>query len=1141
MPRKFDFISPGIQLTEVDQSILPAEVDADGPIVIGRFRKGPGMKPVKVKSLDDFVQVFGAPVPGGSSLQGDVWRDGANLSAPTYAAYAAQAWLASETSPVTVVRLMGDQSSNVNAAGGYAGWQLTNSQPSENRANNSTAYGLFVIDASKAHKGAKIVLATDSGFAAGSLELDNSKPTKIQFVQRAALGLTSTAAAAVSDGLKFEIDFDDDIVDVAANTVKRTLDGTGGVAKITCGINGMSSATDIMAVVAKAILSAINNGDIENIAVDDNADGTIDITNLSDSNYLLLGETCNEKDQFKITAAGTDGVEDDTDGVTTSQSIRLIASAGWAGANKASQALGEGGLAAVIYADSGYLALKGNKPGSTGGTHVSASTLIESSATNEFTLLAYNGSGVKKDELTFNFDKNSGKYIRNKLNTTPYKTNSSVMKDSSDVKTYWLGETFDRFLADKVTSTGAASQLAVLVPLHKADVATADGNWGYNRMAATEAKSGYFIDYHKGAAGDYDAKSAEKLFRVCCLHAGEQIQKEVLITIEDLKTPSNPTIYNFGTFTLKVITLSGEVLESYANLSFDVNSPNFISRRIGDMYMEWSDSDAKYKVYGEHANQSDYIRVELYDKSKEMKGKLPVGFFGPGRPKGFGVLAGDSSFKSVTPTGLGADFAGAFATGSMAVPLGASGSVPLDLNTADSLIDAVKFQFPSIPLRTSGSQGFSANPYKVHFGVRPKLSADSTINDSGYCDYIRPINSKYAAQQFNPSGDFEYSFIFSLDDIRIDAGAVTYESGSHKSGLSFTAVSGTIQPLFDLGVKQFAAPLFGGFDGFDVKQKEPLANEDLASTLNTRGDYKHYTLYKALDTVADSELVPANLLLMPGYKKSLVTNKMINLAESRKDMLAIIDLEGDYISAYESTSTEQTRLGTVDSAVSNLKNLSIDSSYAATYYPAVQIQDNINSGERVWVPSSVAGFGALAQSERDSELWFAPAGFNRGGLGNLGGPSGPPVIQARQRLDSSDRDKLYEVGINPIATFPNEGVVIFGQKTLQQTPSALDRINVRRLMIFIKAEIGKVARNLLFEPGVQATFNRFKSQAEPILASIQNRFGLTDYRIVLDETTTTPDLIDRNIMYAKVFLKPARAIEFIAIDFVITKSGAEFV
>ena len=136
MPKNFDFLSPGVLLTEVDQSILPAQVDADGPIIIGRFRKGPGMQPVKVRSLDDFVQVFGAPVPGGSSLQGDVWRDGANLSAPTYGAYAAQAWLASETSPVTIVRLMGDQTSKTKTAGGFAGWQLTNSQPKENAADN---------------------------------------------------------------------------------------------------------------------------------------------------------------------------------------------------------------------------------------------------------------------------------------------------------------------------------------------------------------------------------------------------------------------------------------------------------------------------------------------------------------------------------------------------------------------------------------------------------------------------------------------------------------------------------------------------------------------------------------------------------------------------------------------------------------------------------------------------------------------------------------------------------------------------------------------------------------------------------------------------------------------------------------------
>ena len=182
----------------------------------------------------------------------------------------------------------------------------------------------------------------------------------------------------------------------------------------------------------------------------------------------------------------------------------------------------------------------------------------------------------------------------------------------------------------------------------------------------------------------------------------------------------------------------------------------------------------------------------------------------------------------------------------------------------------------------------------------------------------------------------------------------------------------------------------------------------------------------------------------------------------------------------------------------------------------------------------------MAQSEARSEIWFAPAGFNRGGLGNLGGRSGPRVIQARQRLDSSERDRLYEVNINPIATFPNEGVVIFGQKTLQQLPSALDRINVRRLMIFLKAEISKVARNVLFDANVRSTWARFTAQAEPILSDVKAKFGLTDYRLILDSTTTTADLIDRNILYAKVFLKPARAIEYIAIDFVITRTGADF-
>jgi phage tail sheath protein FI len=182
--------------------------------------------------------------------------------------------------------------------------------------------------------------------------------------------------------------------------------------------------------------------------------------------------------------------------------------------------------------------------------------------------------------------------------------------------------------------------------------------------------------------------------------------------------------------------------------------------------------------------------------------------------------------------------------------------------------------------------------------------------------------------------------------------------------------------------------------------------------------------------------------------------------------------------------------------------------------------------------------GTFASTQARSELWFAPAGFTRGGLTE--GSAGLPVLGVSQRLSSKDRDDLYENNINPIAQFPAEGIVIFGQKTLQVTPSALDRINVRRLMVFLKKQISIIASRLIFDQNVQATWNRFRGQVEPFLEGVKARLGLVDFRVILDDTTTTPELIDRNIMYAKIFLKPARSIEFIAIDFVITNSGASF-
>ena len=180
----------------------------------------------------------------------------------------------------------------------------------------------------------------------------------------------------------------------------------------------------------------------------------------------------------------------------------------------------------------------------------------------------------------------------------------------------------------------------------------------------------------------------------------------------------------------------------------------------------------------------------------------------------------------------------------------------------------------------------------------------------------------------------------------------------------------------------------------------------------------------------------------------------------------------------------------------------------------------------------------MSKTDADRGPWFAPAGFNRGGL--TSNNIGIPVLSTTEKLTSKDRDLLYNVGINPIASFPSEGIVVFGQKTLQASKSALDRINVRRMLIYVKSGISQIASGFLFEPNVQDTWNKFIAQAVPFLTDVQQQFGIDEYKLVLDNTTTTPDLIDQNILYAKLFIKPTKAIEFIAVDFFITNSGASF-
>ena len=260
------------------------------------------------------------------------------------------------------------------------------------------------------------------------------------------------------------------------------------------------------------------------------------------------------------------------------------------------------------------------------------------------------------------------------------------------------------------------------------------------------------------------------------------------------------------------------------------------------------------------------------------------------------------------------------------------------------------------------------------------------------------------------------------------------------------------------------------------------------------------------------------MLAIPGVnyeQHSYIAQYAIDMCEERQDCFYIMDL-----AAYTAN---------ISSAITTASTT--DSNYAAGWYPWVKVR-NTNTNRFIWAPPSVVLPEVFAYNDNIAAEWFAPAGLNRGGI--------PGAIQAKTRLTRSNRDELYENKVNPIATFPGQGIVAWGQKTLQKKASALDRINVRRLLIAMKKFVASSSRYLVFEQNTEATRNRFLNIVNPYLASVQERQGLYAFRVVMDDTNNTPDVIDRNQLVGQIYLQPARAAEFIVIDFNIMPTGATF-
>jgi len=850
----------------------------------------------------------------------------------------------------------------------------------------------------------------------------------------------------------------------------------------------------------------------------------------------------------------------------------------------------KGALAAVWYLSEGELALKGYAAGSTldNVTVSGSNVLVESDANYAgFTALVMSGSTVNH-QTQFNFDRSSANYIRNVFNTNPMLLNSEITAEP--LQKYFLGESYDRHLVEQCgqeaaaydgtagsadISDGASGEYYGFVAPLKLGSATP----GVMTMGAKEAKSGWVFgqdlttDY-----GSYSAANMQKLFRFVTLSPGDWEQKNLKIAIQNIKVSSND-YDKYGSFDVVIrkaddLDASIQIVERFSGCNLNPYSTKFVGRVIGDQRLVWSDTEKRHRQYGEHPNMSKFIRCELngdIENGTADQLLLPFGFYGPPRVIGFTMSSGSTPstvgsdggismvanlasatgeynnvFGRDTDTLSGSTALNSMAAGEILVHIsGASdfgGAGDASCGTGDREIGFTgSYTFPRLYLRASSSTGGLSDTRNAYWGLDTTREDSSILHEQSYGDVVAALPYGLSSYDADASADTEVSFYFTLDDIKSSNSGQpsdsTYLAGSRTAGTSLSAASASYKGPLNASANRFCVPLYGGFEGVDIKQSEPFSNIVLQTTPADTTNYAYYSIKKAIDMVADPEVVDMDLISMPGLTHEGLTNHMINTAEARGDCMAIIDLPYAYTPKTESTKTAENRGANIEQALNSMRNRGLNSSYGCAYYPWVQISDP-STAQRIWVPPSVLALGAMSYGQKSQELWFAPAGFTRGGLSE--GRGGLPVIAVSERLTSGERDDLYDANINPVAQFPAEGIVIFGQKTLQVTPSALDRINVRRLMIYVKREISRMAATLLFDQNVKSTWARFTGQVNPFLASVKARLGLMDFKVILDETTTTPDLIDRNIMYAKIFLKPAKAVEFIAIDFVITDSGAAF-
>lgn len=642
--------------------------------------------------------------------------------------------------------------------------------------------------------------------------------------------------------------------------------------------------------------------------------------------------------------------------------------------------------------------------------------------------------------------------------------------------------------------------------------------------------------------------SPKDLFRIHTLSDGDGMSEKLKFSIENIRKSSSEAD-KYGKFDLLVRRFNDTdeepvVLESFRGLSLNPSSDRYLGKIVGDQHVyfdfETAESNQKIVVRGSYPVRSRYIRLEIsseVDEGSIDPEALPMGYRGYGH-----TVTSGNILSNIDDTAT------------------------YDNMTAKLLVE------PPVPVRESLALGtglYKRIDKRLYWGTQTTRKTDPTqpnlqgLEDESIKSFVKHYpghrsdgtlnffeeNNPGAANRNGSIVDcdrFNYNK-FTLENIKVVYGSdgladpemwqeavyvrngnITHDTGASTRRFNVDDLSRTSNIKF----AKFTFLAQGGFDGSNIfnKNKATLSNTAINQEMNDGEGVADNTVScyrKAIDIMASKEDVDIQLLATPGIRNSAVTDYAIQKIEQRFDAMYIMDIEErDQLNNVVVSSDQKPH---VANTVASFKNRSLDTSFAAAYFPDVVVTDP-DTGALVQVPPSVSVLGAYSLNDRVAHPWFAPAGFTRGALNT--------VEMASVRLNRENLDDLYEADINPIADFPGAGITIWGQKTLQAANSALDRVNVRRLVIDIRRKVKNIANTLLFEPNREETLERFSSMVNPILQKVQEQSGVERYKAVIDTTTTTQADVENNTIRGKIYIQPSKSIEFVALDFVVTNAGS---